>query len=122
MVALLTPFSLTGAFTDFNPVGAPTGGWKGNADTLGQWAMAAWLHQLDRRRRRRMASCGTTPASTPTAPWARTRRPCTRRLNLKFDLHDMPANLAIGARYEDTKVTATSQHPGAVSAAVAGRQ
>ena len=28
MVALLTPFSLTGAFDDFNPVGAPTGGWK----------------------------------------------------------------------------------------------
>ena len=39
MVALLTPFSLTGAFDDFNPVGAPTGGWKGNANMLGAWAI-----------------------------------------------------------------------------------
>src|ERR1041384_8388263 len=39
MFALLTPFSLPGAFDDFNPVGAPTGGWKGNANVLGQWAL-----------------------------------------------------------------------------------
>src|SRR6185436_9657815 len=39
MIALLTPFSLTGAFDDFNPVGAPTGGVKGNANELGLWAI-----------------------------------------------------------------------------------
>ena len=48
MVALLTPFSLTGAFDDFTPVGAPTGGWKGNANVL--WLSGRprpRLHQLD---------------------------------------------------------------------------
>ena len=51
MVDLLTPFSLVGEFDDFTPAGAPTGGWKGNANDLGQWAIN-WardgaLHQLD---------------------------------------------------------------------------
>ncbi len=49
MVALLTPFSLTGAFDDFTPVGAPTGGWKGNANDLGLWAINSGVSSTGRR-------------------------------------------------------------------------
>ncbi len=40
MVALLTPFSVSGSFDDFNPVGAPPRRLEeGNANTLGLWAI-----------------------------------------------------------------------------------
>ncbi len=40
MVALLTPFSLTGAFDDFNPVGAPDWWLEGQCERRsGQWAL-----------------------------------------------------------------------------------
>ena len=84
MVALLTPFSLTGAFDDFTPVGAPTGGWKGNANDLGLWAINSGVSSTavatttGRKLPLRMVSWRTTRASTPTARSRKTRRPCTR--------------------------------------------
>ena len=96
MVALLTPFSLTGAFDDFNPVGAPTGGWKGNANVLGLWAINGPLRTGRRYTNWTEASAPdgqlrTTRASTPTARSrktpgrvravrheVRTRQPCRR--------------------------------------------
>jgi TonB-dependent receptor len=103
MVALLTPFSLTGAFDDFNPVGAPTGGWKGNADVLGQWAM----------------DHGYRNWSEPSAPDGQLRfnpgfntnslvqestKAVYAQVGLKFDVGDHASNLVMGARYEETTV------------------
>jgi len=108
MVALLTPFSLTGAFKDFNPVGAPTGGWKGNADTLGQWAIdhgyTNWTESSAPDGQLRYNPGFNTNSTVDEKTQA-----LYAQLNLKFDLHDMPANLAIGARYENTDVTSSSQ-------------
>ena len=104
MVALLTPFSLTGAFDDFNPVGAPTGGFKGNADVLGAWAM----------------SHGYTNWSESSAPDGELRfnpgfntnslvqedtQAVYAQFAFKFDVGSMPSNLVVGARYEQTDVT-----------------
>ncbi|HEV7605781.1 MAG TPA: TonB-dependent receptor [Steroidobacteraceae bacterium] len=104
MVALLTPFSLTGAFDDFNPVGAPTGGWKGNANVLGQWA-------LDHGYR------NWTEASAPDGQLAynpgfntdstvnEDTQAVYAQLALKFDVGSMASNLVVGARYEQTDVS-----------------
>jgi len=108
MVALLTPFSLTGAFDDFNPVGAPTGGWKGNANTLGQWALqhgyTNWTESSAPDGQLRY-----NPGFGVNSAVAEDTQAMYAQVNFKFDLHEMPANLALGARYEDTKVDSTSQ-------------
>ncbi|HEY5808818.1 MAG TPA: TonB-dependent receptor [Povalibacter sp.] len=107
MVDLLTPFSLTGEFDDFTPTGAPTGGWKGNADTLGLWAI----------------SHGYTNWNEDAAPDGELRYnpgfnnnnivdEKTTAFYLQFafqaDVGTMPANLLVGARYESTDITSTS--------------
>ncbi len=119
LVGLLRPFSLTGAFDDFSANGAPTGGWRGNADTLGLWAMNKCF-----------------PATTPGDPpkcynnWSEEAAPDGKlRYNPGFnnnniveektaafyvqfafhaDVGTMPTNLILGARYESTDVTSTS--------------
>ncbi|MEJ0086824.1 MAG: TonB-dependent receptor [Pseudomonadota bacterium] len=118
LVALLTPFSLTGAFDDFNPVGAPTGGWKGNANTLGQWS-------IDRGN-----SDPSNPAIWKYANWDEATSPDGElrynpgfgtdstvqedtksfyfQVALKAELGDMPANIVLGARYEQTDVSSSS--------------
>ena len=105
MVALLTPFSLTGAFDDFNPVGAPTGGWKGNANVLGQWAhrpigYTNWIGSSAPDGR----AAATTRASTPNSIVEEDTQAVYAQVALKFDMGGMPANLVIGARYEETDV------------------
>jgi len=103
MVALLTPFSLTGAFNDFNPVGAPTGGWKGNADTLGQWAIdhgyTNWTEAT--------APDGQlkyNPGFNTNSAVNEDTQAVYSQLALKFDIGSMPSNLVIGGRYETTRV------------------
>ena len=109
MVALLTPFSLTGAFDDFNPVGAPTGGWKGNANVLGQWASGSRLYQLDRSSAP-MASCAYNPGFNTNSTVGEDTQAVYAQLALKFDLGTMPSNLVVGARYEETDVTSANLH------------
>jgi TonB-dependent receptor len=103
MVALLTPFSLTGAFDDFSPVGAPSGGWKGNANALGQWAMAHgytnWTEASapdGQLRYNPGFNLDSTVGEDTLAIYA--------QVNLRFDIGSMPANVAVGARYEETDV------------------
>jgi len=104
MVSLLTPFSLTGAFNDFNPVGAPTGGWKGNADTLGAWAMAHgytnWSESSAADGQLRF-----NPGFNTNSTVAESTQAIYSQVALKFDLASMPANLVVGLRYEKTDVT-----------------
>ena len=107
MVALLTPFSLTGAFDDFNPVGAPTGGWKGNADVLGQWAMDHGYTNWSE------ASApdgvlGFNPGFNTNSIVAEDTQAIYGQVALKFDIGSMASNLVVGARYEQTDVTSTN--------------
>jgi TonB-dependent receptor len=107
MVSLLTPYSLVGEFDDFGTAGAPTSAWRGNANTLGLWAL----------------SNGYTNWSEGSAPDGQLRYnpgfanydivgEDTTAFYVQFafsaDVGTMPANLVVGARYEATDVTSTS--------------
>jgi TonB-dependent receptor len=107
MVDLLTPFSLVGAFSDFNPAGAPRGGWKGNANQLGLWALAHGYTNW-------------TEASAPDGqlrynPGFNTNNKLQEdtdavyiQFAMKGELGSMPANVVLGARYERTDVESTA--------------
>jgi TonB-dependent receptor len=107
MVALLQPFSLTGAFDDFDPSGAPTGGWKGNADQLGLWAMSHgytnWSEEAatDGQLRYNPGFANNDVVEEKTTSFY-------VQLAFHADMGTMPANLLLGARYETTDVNATS--------------
>jgi TonB-dependent receptor len=103
MVALLTPFSLTGAFDDFNPVGAPTGGWKGNADVLGQWAIdhgyTNWSEGSAPD-----GVLGYNPGFNTDSIVREDTDALYAQLAFKFDIGSRASNLVVGARYEETTV------------------
>jgi len=105
MVALLTPFSLTGAFDDFNPVGAPVGGWKGNANTLGQWALdhgyTNWTEASAPDGQLRY-----NPGFNVNSTVAEDTQAFYAQVQFRMELGSMPSNLAVGVRYEDTDVRA----------------
>ena len=107
MVALMTPFSLTGAFDDFSPVGAPSGGWKGNANVLGQWALdhgyRNWTESSAPDGELRF-NPGYNTDSTVTED----TQAVYAQVGFKMELGTMPANLVVGARYEETKVDAAN--------------
>jgi TonB-dependent receptor len=107
MVALMRQFSLTGGFDDFSAGAAPTGGWKGNANTLAQWALSNgygnWSEEAAADGQLRynpgFATNDIVQEKT-TAFYA--------QLSFHADVGTRPANLLVGARYETTDVTATS--------------
>ena len=104
MVALMTPFSLTGAFDDFNPVGAPTAGWKGNADTLGLWALdhppyGNWTESSVPD-----GQLVYNPGFNTDSTISEDTQALYAQVALKFELGGMASNLVIGARYEETRV------------------
>ncbi len=107
LIALMTPFSLVNAFDDYNPTGAPVGGWKGNANVLAQWAFAE----------------GYGNWTEPAAPDGELRynqgfnvhnliKEDTQAVYLQFalqgELGGMATNLLLGARYERTEVESTA--------------
>jgi TonB-dependent receptor len=107
LVALLTPFSVTGSFDDFNPAGAPTSGWRGNANVLGQWGIdhgyTDWTEDSvpdGELRYNRGYNTDSTVAEDTQAVYA--------QVGFKLELGAMPANLAIGVRYEETEVRSDS--------------
>ncbi len=103
MVALLTPFSLTGAFDDFTPVGAPTGGWKGNANVSasGRWITAT---ATGRKPPLRMVSSLYNPGFNTDSTVDEDTQAVYAQFAMKFDIGSMPSNLVVGARYEQTDV------------------
>jgi TonB-dependent receptor len=107
MVALLTPFSLTGAFDDFTPVGAPTGGWKGNANVLGQWALdhgyTNWTEGTAPDGQLRF-----NPGFNTDSTIEEDTQAVYAQVALKFDLGAMPSNLVVGGRYEQTDVNSVN--------------
>jgi TonB-dependent receptor len=107
LYALLTPFSITGQFDDFSANGAPTGGFRGNADQMGLWAI----------------NHGYTDWTEDAAPDGELRAnpgynqdnlidEKTTAFYLEYGLHadvgSMPANLLAGVRYEATDLQSTS--------------
>jgi TonB-dependent receptor len=112
MVALLTPFSVSGSFDDFNPIGAPTGGWKGNANTLGLWAINEGVATDGSGR----TYTNWTEAAAPDGELrynpgfgtdsmvSEDTQAVYAQFAWKLDVGAMPANLVVGARYEETKV------------------
>ncbi len=106
MVALLTPFSLTGEFDDFSAAGAPTGGFKANANTLGLWGVAKygdWTEGAapDGQLRYNPGFNNDNIVSEDTAAFY-------VQFAFSADVGTMPTNLVVGARYESTDVTSTS--------------
>jgi TonB-dependent receptor len=107
MVALLTPFSVSGSFDDFNPVGAPTGGWKGNANVLGQWA----LDHGYRNWTEASAPDGQlryNPGFNTDSTVEEDTQAVYAQVALKFSVGEMPSNLVIGGRYEQTDVNSAN--------------
>jgi TonB-dependent receptor len=109
MVALLTPFSLTGAFDDFNPVGAPTGGWKGNANTLAQWAIDSGRYPNDWTES--SAPDGLlryNPGMNTDSTVSEDTQALYAQVAFKLEIGTMASNLVIGARYEETDVSSAN--------------
>jgi TonB-dependent receptor len=107
MVGLMRQFSLTGGFDDFSPGGAPSGGWKGNANTLAQWAFANgygnWSEEAatDGQLRYNPGFAANDIVEEKTTAFY-------AQITFRADVGDRAANLLVGARYESTDVTATS--------------
>jgi len=126
MVELLTPFNLGGLFGDFNSAGSPTTAFRGNANALGQWAMASG-----------QIATGRDPVTLqPRAPrlyrdWSDSSmqdgvlaadplfdndntveedvKAVYFSVGMNGELGTMPTHLNIGARYEQTDVESTAQ-------------
>jgi TonB-dependent receptor len=113
MIDLLTPFSLVGEFDDFSAAGAPRGGFRGNANVLGQWALTPvaqggggysdWLEGAapDGQLRFNPGFNNNNIVSEDTTSFY-------VQFAFSADVGTMPANLVMGARYEATDVVSTS--------------
>jgi TonB-dependent receptor len=106
MVDLLQQYSLVGEFNDFNTTGAPTSAWRGNANTIGLWALGPYGNWAE----------GAAPDEelryNPGFNNYNIVGEDTTSFYVQFafsaDVGTMPANLVVGARYEATDVTSTS--------------
>ena len=115
MTALLTPFSITALFDDFDPTGAAPGAWRGDAVALAQWALSEGQSPLNGRRYNQWLD-PTAPAGVlridPALDNDDTIEEEVTAFYLQYGLQttlwDMPANLLLGVRYEQTDVTSTS--------------
>lgn len=105
MVALLTPFSLTGAFDDFSPVGAPTGGYKGNANVLGQWAIDHPTYGNWSESSMTDNELSFNPGYNTDSTIQEDTQAVYLQYGMKFELGGRASNLVLGARYEETEVT-----------------
>jgi TonB-dependent receptor len=106
MVELLTPFSLTGAFDDWNPKGAPTGGWRGNADQLALWGVKRYGHWNEQ------AMTDGVLRYNPGFQINNEIEEKTKAAYFQFalagELGKMPVHVLLGARYETTDVESTN--------------
>lgn len=117
MVALLRPFSLTGLFDDFGVAGAAPGAWRGNAAALAQWALSpAGVHPVTGRRYNWNRNNTTTPDFQLSADPALDDNNKIEedvnavyiQLGMSGELGNLPTNLLVGVRYEETEVASTS--------------
>jgi TonB-dependent receptor len=104
LVALLTPFSLTGAFDDFNPIGAPTGGFKGNANVLGAWGVDEYGNWSESSMTDGVLAFN--PGYNTNSTIEEDTKALYAQYAMKFELGGRATNLVLGARYEETTVAA----------------
>jgi TonB-dependent receptor len=103
---LLTPFSLVNEFEDFDTGGAPVPGWRGNAVALAQWAMGPYGNWNE------PTMTDDVLRANPAFNQDNTVEEDTNALYFQVgfgaQLGDMPVNVLLGVRYEDTEVTSVS--------------
>ena len=94
---LIRPISITDLFEDFNTSGAASGAWWGNASQLAQWATGFY---------------GTSATYNPQMQNNDQIEERTDSVYLQYtwdgELGSMPAQLVVGARYEQTELSSTS--------------
>jgi TonB-dependent receptor len=116
MVALTTPYNLSGLFEDYNPVasGAPTQAFRGNANTLALWAINEGQHPNGRRYTNWQEATSQDGALRANPGWANNNtvneetRAVYFQVGVQGELGAFPTNLLIGARYEETDVESTA--------------
>jgi TonB-dependent receptor len=117
MVALTTPYNLSGLFEDYNPVasGAPTQAFRGNANTLGLWAINEGAAPDGRRYNDWQEATAQDGALRFNPGWANDNtvneetRAVYFQVAVQGELGAFPTNLLVGARYEETDVESTAQ-------------
>jgi TonB-dependent receptor len=108
LLGLAQPFSLVNAFKDFSAPGAPTNGWRANADTLAQWALANKTIDWNQPAAPD-GQLGFNPGFDQNNAIAEDTDAVYVQFAMQRDLGAFPANLVVGARYESTDVTSTSE-------------
>jgi len=97
---LIRPISITGLFSDYNMSGAAPGAWWGNASQLAEWASNFY---------------GTSSTYNPNLTSNNLIEEKTNAVYVQYEwngeLGSMGANLVVGARYEQTELSSTSQIP-----------
>lgn len=103
---MLRPFSLVGQFNDFGIAGVPRSGWKGNANTLGQWAVDTYGTWRDSTNTNGVL--GYNPAFNQDHTIEEDTASAYFQFGMRGSLASKPTNLVVGVRYERTELTATS--------------
>ncbi|KFA18692.1 TonB-dependent receptor [Xanthomonas vasicola pv. musacearum NCPPB 4392] len=98
MVALLQPVSITGMFKDFNPSGAASSAWRGDADQLALWGGSQYG-----------ATTRYNPQYTADNRVEEKTRAAYVQLEIAGAIAGMTTNTRLGLRYERTDVESTSQ-------------
>lgn len=115
MVDLLRPFSMTGLFNDFSTSGAAGGAWRGNAAALAQWGLGAtnpvngnvYHWNTDNTTTANDCLCAD-PALDDNNTIKEDVNAVYLQVGMRGELGNMPTNLLVGVRYEETDVSSTS--------------
>jgi TonB-dependent receptor len=115
MVELLRPFSLTGLFDDYNAAGAAPGAWRGDAAALARWALGRRSplngRVYDWNRENTQTPSGVLaadPALDNNNEIEEDVNAVYVQVAMRGELGNMPANVLVGVRYEETDVSSTS--------------
>ncbi len=103
---LLQSFSLINEFNDFNTGGVPSGGWKGNANAIGQWAVAKYGTWRDATQTNGVLEYN--PGFNENHQVKEDTNAAYFQFAVKGDLSAMPWNAVFGVRYEHTDVESRS--------------
>ncbi len=115
MVSLLRPFSMTGLFDDFSTSGAAGGAWRGNAAALAQWGLGrtnpvngnVYHWNPDNTTTANDCLCAD-PALDDNNKIKEDVNAVYLQVAMSGELGNMPTNLLVGVRYEETDVASTS--------------
>jgi TonB-dependent receptor len=103
---LIQQFSLINEFEDFATGGVPTGGWKGNANALAEWATAKYGVWRDATQTNGVLEYN--PGFNQNHQVKEDTDAVYFQFGLKGDLGALPWNALFGVRYEHTDVASKS--------------